>query len=165
MSEEKEKRHQIGPENAAKLKDWFANRGGVFVWSSDDLSDPGWSQFSPATEKDCKTPYGKPHWKANPNPVHVTNPALFDVYVKKEIKRIRIAVRVSTQGMSLKLTDGSNRKVRTTLDKINNDKAWYEFDYETQEAVFYVPENYHGVTLDKYVAPVNEPVVAEVAPL
>ncbi len=126
------------PQNAVKMKDWLATRGGVAVWRSVDLSDPGFSIFTPA-----KTPHGdpypKPHWKVGHEPLVVTDPAAFDVIQLKEHKRFRIGVRMGAQGLSLKVTDGGSRRIRKELERAG-DGATYDFDYATQEAVIRVPE-------------------------
>ncbi len=56
--------HICNEENADKFYDWLLHRGGLFIWRSVNLSNPGASWTSPATEKDGVTPYGKPSWQA-----------------------------------------------------------------------------------------------------
>ena len=109
--------HEVAPENAAKMLDWIEKRGGVAVWKSINLSNPGASWSTPALAPDC-SPYQKPSWESASKPHKViTNPAEIAVVTRKEVKRFHVAIRVSGHGISMKLTSG----------------------YETQEAVITVP--------------------------
>ena len=53
---------------------------------------------------------------------------------------------MSSQGLSLKVTDGGTRRIRAAVAKAADNAAdhlaWYEFDYQTQEAIIYV----HGTS-------------------
>jgi hypothetical protein len=138
MTETKLEKHTVSPENAAKFKEWIASRGGVAVWRSADLSDPALSMSSPALDREGN-PTPKPHWKLENMPHRViTDPNDIDVITGKEVKRFHIGVRMGSQGMSLKVTEGSTRRIRAAVDKAG-DGAWYELDHSTQEAVIYVP--------------------------
>lgn len=130
-------KHIVQPENAAKFQDWLANRGGILVWPSVDLSDPGFSMSSPALDKDGK-PYTKPHWKCSNNPRLITDPAEVEVQVPKEVRRFRVGLRMGAQGLKVKVTEGGTRRIRAACAKAGPD-SWYAFDYDTQEAVIYVP--------------------------
>ncbi len=137
--------HHCDPENAGKFKAWIATRGGVAVWRSINLSNPGGSWSTPALAADGG-PMRKPTWEAESAPSRIiTDPAEILVTVPREVKRFHVAVRRSS--MSLKCTDGATRKIRAAVDKAG-DKAWYEFDYGTQEAVILVPDR--EVTLDQW---------------
>jgi hypothetical protein len=128
--------HEVAPENAAKMLDWIENRGGVAVWKSINLSNPGASWSTPALAPDC-SPYQKPSWESASDPHKViTNPAEIAVVTRKEVKRFRVAVRVSA--MSMKLTDASSRRVTREVGRAGEDASYY-FDYGTQEAVITVP--------------------------
>ena len=128
--------HEVAPENAAKMLDWIEKRGGVAVWKSVNLSNPGVSWSTPALAPDC-SPYQKPSWESDSVPHKViTNPAEIAVVTRKEVKRFHVAIRVS--GMSVKLTSGSSRRVDKAVDRAGED-ASYHFDYENQEAVITVP--------------------------
>lgn len=130
-------KHTIVEANVSKILDWFANRGGLAVWQSINLSNPGASWTGPLNDADGK-PSTKPNWQCGNEPVCViTDPADVVVEVPKEVKRFHVAIRMGSQGMSYKLTDGSSRRVRAAVAKAG-DGAWYEFDYGTQEAVIYV---------------------------
>jgi len=125
-----------------KFEKWIAERGGVAVWENANMSNPGaGNMFTPATTDGKPTP--SPHW---------THPTLLEVcksirdfrFVKemKEVRRLRVAVRRGAQGLSLKLTDSSTKKLHMALDKVKEETgqdAFYHFDYDTQEAVIEVP--------------------------
>lgn len=130
--------HDCQVENAPKMLDWIRTRGGVAVWTSLDLSDPGFSMSTPALTTEGQ-PYAKPHWKLANAPAQViTDPAQIRVITAKEVKRFHVGVRMGAQGLKLKVTDGGTRRIRAAVAKAGDD-AWYEFDYGTQEAVIYVP--------------------------
>lgn len=139
MTDTRLEKHTVSPENAAKFKEWILSRGGVAVWRSADLSDPGLSMSSPALNRDG-TPTAKPHWKLENTPHRViTDPADIDVVTDREVKRFHIGVRPGSQGLSLKVTGGGTRKIRAAVEKAGRG-ARYEFDYDTQEAVILVPD-------------------------
>ena len=131
-------RHSIAPKQARLIGKWFAERGGIFFWTSADLSDPSWSVFTPAQQENGQRT-GKPHWKANNEPAeHVSDPSAFDVVVEREVKRFHVGLRRGGQGLSFKLTDASTRRVRQALAKAKEkfgDDCWYTFDYSTQDCL------------------------------
>jgi hypothetical protein len=55
------------------------------------------------------------------------------------VKRFRVAVRRGAQGLNLKLTIHSGERLRREVEKAG-EGAWYQFDYERQEAVILVPD-------------------------
>lgn len=131
---------KTGPENAEKFRLWLDTRGGILKWTSADLSDPGWSVFTPATDVEGFSNFDKkPHWKAAANPDQIKYENEVEIVTPKEIRRFRVAIRRGSQGLSFKLTDAASKKLRNAMDKIENEDKWYEFDYDTQEAVIYVP--------------------------
>ena len=122
-----------------KMIGWIENRGGVQVWDNINLSDPGAGQiFTPALTEDGKE-YPKPKWTHKRGEV-VTEISRFR-FVKKmvEVKRFYVAIRMGSQGLSMKCTDGATRKIRRACAKAGPD-ASYRFDYGTQEAVIEIPE-------------------------
>ena len=143
-------KHHCTAENAPKFKDWFANRGGILVWSSVDLSDPRASMTGPYRDPDGNVNTEPPHWKLGRNPRHITDPAEVEVCVDKEVRRFRIATRMGSQGFMIKLTDHSSQKVRDAVAKAGTG-AHYVFDYETQEAVIMAPDKV--VPLTEWVEP------------
>lgn len=128
--------HIVTEDNAEKILGWLRERGGIAIWRSVNLSNPGASWTSPAKAEDG-TPTTKPRWQAANEPERIiTDPAEVSVATDEEVKRFHIAVRYGSQGMSLKLTDGSSNRVRNAVEKAG-EGAWYEFDYDSQEAVIY----------------------------
>jgi hypothetical protein len=146
MPEIKSAIFECAPENAPRFWNWIHKRGGLAKWKSVDLSDLDKSWTTPALDKEGN-PYSKPHWKVgNTPPDTCTNPDEVMVVTSKEVKRFRVFLRSGRQGLSVKVTDAGSRRIRATLDKLNEDRpvwagvASYHFDYETQEAVFTVPD-------------------------
>jgi hypothetical protein len=132
-------KHNCSTANASTFLDWIKNRGGVSVWKSIDLSDPGFSMSSPALDKDGLS-YPKPHWKVENAPsLTVTSADDIEVHLDHEVKRFHVAIRRGAQGFSFKCTDASSRKIRKEVEKAG-EGAYYFFDYFTQEAVIMAPE-------------------------
>jgi len=140
--------HACSIENADKFAAWIKDRGGVAIWESVNLSDPGKSWSTPATIRkgDCQgqtgdeiIPYPKPTWQAADTPKIITDPALIEVYEPKEHKRFHVALRMGAQGLTLKCTDASSARIRREVKKAG-EGAYYVFDYETQEAVIFATE-------------------------
>jgi len=130
--------------NAEKFSEWLRNRGGIAKWDAINFS--GDSCFTPAITDNLPTT--KPHWKYPNTPtIIITDPAQVSFYTQREVKRFHIAVRLGANGLRVKVTDASSRRINNTLEKLGTD-AWYEFDYETQDAVFYLPDS--TLTLDKW---------------
>lgn len=132
-------KHITQERHAETFLQWLRERGGIAVWRSINLSNPGASWSTPALEADGK-PYGRPNWQTENTPHRIITDAE-DVLVltPREVKRFHVAVRVGSQGLTLKVTDASTRRIRKAVDKAG-EGAWYEFDYSTQEAVIYVPD-------------------------
>lgn len=130
--------HKITPENAERLRTWLKERGGIMIWNCHDLSRAGQTWTTPACGPEGE-PVGKPHWAAGEVVRTIKDAAEVVVDVPKEVRRCRIAIRRGSQGLSFKLTDASSRKVRAAVAKAG-ESAWYEFDYETQEAVIFVAD-------------------------
>lgn len=130
--------HIVKEENAEKIAGWIKDRGGIAIWQSIDLSDPGFSVTTPAQEIDG-TPYPKPHWKLASTPARIiTDTAEVIVSRDAEVKRFHVAIRRGQQGMSLKVTDGGTRRIRAAVARAG-EGAYYVFDYSTQEAVIMAP--------------------------
>ena len=133
--------------NAEKFSQWIKERGGIAQWDAIDFSDD--SCFTPActdVSRNVSTP--KPHWKYPNIPQSIiTDSSMVILYTQKEVKRFHIAVRIGAQGFRVKCTDASTRKIHAALEKFGKD-SWYEFDYSTQEAVFYLPDS--SITLKQW---------------
>jgi hypothetical protein len=123
--------------NAEKFSLWLKERGSIALWHAIDFS--GDSCFTPALT-DGK-PTRKPHWKYPNEPQEIiTDPDTITLQTSKEVKRFHIAVRLGANGIRVKVTDASSAHINRTLEKLG-DRAFYEFDYSTQEAVFYLPDS------------------------
>lgn len=133
--------HQVYPENAAMILDWIRTRGGIAIWDSANLSNPGASWTCPVNDE-AGNPKGKPTWEAGKIERVITDPAEVDVVAPKEVKRFRVGVRMGSQGFMMKVTDGGSRRIRKEVDKAQekHGSAWHVFDYGTQEAVILVPD-------------------------
>jgi hypothetical protein len=142
-------KHRILAENAAQIWQWFQERGGIAVWKSVDMSNAGRSWTTPLNDADGQ-PTKKQDWRMQETPsLTITDSAEVIVDVPKEVKRFRVAIKVGTQGMLLKCSDASSRRIRRECEKAGQD-SWYEFDYTTQEAVVFVPGE--SKPLPEYVA-------------
>ena len=151
MSTQPEK-HICQPEHAKQFLEWIKTRGGLALWRSINLSNPGRTWTTPANQKDG-TPMPKQSWEMDNKPYRViTDPAEVEVHVPKEVKRFRVGVRMGSQSFSFKVTDGGSRRIKREVAKAkeNYSDAWYEFDYSTQEAVIMVPDS--KSPLEEFVA-------------
>lgn len=137
---------QCSVENAPKLADWIANHGGIAIWDSANLSNPGATWLMPVNDAEGK-PTGKPSWQAGSVIDTVLSTDQVEVTVPKEVKRFHVAVRRG-DGLSFVLTDGSSRRVKKEVEKAG-ENAWYEFDYFSQECVILVPDT--KVTLTEWL--------------
>lgn len=121
-------------DNAPRFWDWIQNRGGLAVWQSINMSNPGASWTTPADRVE------KPTWEANDRPEKiVTDPDEVVVSVDKEVKRFHVGVRRSN-GFMFKVTDGGSRRIRREVEKAGKG-AYYIFDYEDYDnAVIIAPD-------------------------
>lgn len=132
-------KHQCTAENAAKMKEWLATRGGLAIWGCLDLARAGQTWTTPVNGPDGQ-PVSKPHWSASTEPIRIiTDAADVEVCVDKEVKRFRVAIRRGAQGFSFKCTDHSSQRIRKEVEKAGKG-AYHVFDYDTQEAVIMAPD-------------------------
>lgn len=141
-------KHIVASTNALLYWEWIHNRGGVAVWCSVNLSNPGASWSTPAlTEKG--DPMSKPTWEADSKPERViTDPADVSVRTYREVKRFHVGIKRGS-GLQLTLTSGASRRLEKELGKAGPD-ASYEFDYECQDALIMVPDE--TIPLPEWVA-------------
>lgn len=131
-------KHEVSADNAPTIREWLASRGGLAVWRSVNLSNPGASWTTPRLTADGQ-PMPRPTWQADTQPERIiTDPSEIVVVEPREVRRFHVAVRRSSNGLMLKLTDASTQKVRAATARAGQG-AWYAFDYDAQEAVIYVP--------------------------
>lgn len=125
----------VTQENASLIHEWLRSRGGVAVWESVNLSNPGAEVLTPADRTD------KPSWQVGNAPVRiVTDVTQVIVTVLKEVKRFHVATRFGSQRLSVKVSDGGSRRIRSEVTKAGAG-ATYVFDYgDYNNAVILVPE-------------------------
>lgn len=153
-------KHQCNIENAPKFLEWIRNRGGVAVWQSVNLQNPGASWSSPATIRrgDCEqplkdgesadtiVPYPKPNWQCDSKPQRiVTSADDIEVCHDREVKRFRVHVKLGGNGLTLKCTDRSSARIRKEIEAAGTG-AYHVFDYDSQEAVILAPDKTETLT-------------------
>jgi len=126
-----------------KFEEWIATRGGVRVWKNANLSNPGaGDMYAPERDKDGNTS-GKPHWSVEQGGLFTDISAFRFIKELKEVKRFRVAIRASSNGMMFKCTDGSTRRIRKACAAVAKSNGGveptYHFDYDTQECVIELP--------------------------
>ena len=123
-----------------QFEDWMRTRGGVLVWTNLSMSSPdAGHMFTPATtstKEDGKL--HKPHWSYGKPELHTSLEDFRFVKEMREVKRFHVGIRLGSQGMAYKLTDGATRRVRKECDKAGPEST-YHFDYDTQECVVCLP--------------------------
>ena len=139
------------PENAERFAMWLKDRGGISLWKSLNLSNPGASWCTPALTEEG-TDYPKPNWQTESAPaLTVCDPDFVGVEIPQEFKRVKISLK--QQGlMKVVLTDGSTRKVRDAVEKAG-DGAFYTF--EDDMAVIWAVRG--TVCLEEWLAAIAEP--------
>ncbi len=134
-------KHVVTEENAEKFWKWIHERGGIAIWKSVNLANPGGSWSCPVNDE-TGNKKGKPTWEAANEPERIiTDPAEIEVSIPKEVRRLHVALRRGSQGLSWKLTDNSSRRLRNAVARTYDEtgkNSWYEFDYVSQEAVIYI---------------------------
>lgn len=131
--------HYCKLEDAPKFWTWIKTRQGLAIWKSLDLSDPGRTWTTPVLTEDGK-PFPKAHWAMERMPCRIiTDPKEVLVAHDKEVKRFHVAVRMGAQGLKLKLTDASSKRVRREVEKAGKG-AYFEFCYPNQECVIMAPD-------------------------
>ncbi len=122
-------------EVAEKIHDWLLNRGGIFIWRSINLSNPGASWTSPARDSEGKATT-KPTWQSGDQPErHIVNIDDVSVATTREVKSFHVATRMGGS-MNIKVTDGGSRKIRSEVEKAekkHGKPAHYVFDYGSYE--------------------------------
>jgi hypothetical protein len=131
----------ISEHNAAKIARWL-KRGPVALYRSINLSNPG---------EEWLVPHGdsKPNWQAANEPERILTVTEIAVVKYVEVKRFRVGIRMGSQGLSVKVTDGGTRRIRAAVAKAG-EGAFYSFDYSTQEAVIWKPDG-EPIPLTKWI--------------
>lgn len=128
------------PDHAAQIADWLRTRGGIAIWQSIDFSRPGKTLTAPVNTS-TGDPSPKPAWWVDSAPACIiTDPADVIIATDVEVKRFHVAVRSGANGLLVKCTDASSRRVKTAVAKAGKG-AYHVFDYSTQEAIILKPES------------------------
>lgn len=102
---------EVTRKNAPKLLDWLAKRGGIAIWESKDLARAGQRTFAPADNP-------SPGWHFGNMPVEiVTDRKDIGVYDETLYKAFPVSCRRSGNGLSITLTDPSQRKVDKVMQE------------------------------------------------
>ncbi len=109
------KQHEVAEENAYKFAEWIINRGGLLVWESADLGDPGKSVTTPALST-AGGMTSSPHWKFPSPAFRVTTLEQVTVFTTKVVSTFTIKLKQS-QGR-LVLNNASNRKVENEMARL-----------------------------------------------
>ncbi len=125
-------KYDCNAREAEKISEWLDKRGGLLIWRSVNLSNPGGSWLTPYLDEDGKV-YTKPNWQCDSAPEqHITSVDDVAVYTDKEVKRFHVATRMGGSGLSVKVTDAGTRRIRAEVAKAAEKygkEAWYVFDY------------------------------------
>lgn len=140
-------KHLCSPENAPKFLEWIRTREGIAVWKTVNLSDPGQSWTTPVINAKGER-LTRPHSYAAAEPDQIiTSADDVDVQVGKEVKRFHVGIERHT--MAFKLTTAASDRVRREVDKASTKHqcdAWYEFDYNAQDALIFIPASTQTLT-------------------
>lgn len=129
----------ITEQNAPQILDWLKNRGGLAIWESINLSNPGATWTTPALDVNG-APTLQPTWQVASAPVrYITSDAEIIVATDREVKRFHVAIRMGSNGLSFKVSDGGSRRIRKEIIKAG-EGAYHIFDYSAQDAVILRPE-------------------------
>ena len=108
--------HECDEHNAAKFLDWIRNRGGVAVWQSVNLGNPGASWSGPMQQANGD-PSSKPNWESDTKPASVhTDATKIGVYSAVLVETIPAKVKVN--GMQMVLTSGTTRRLTAALRRV-----------------------------------------------
>lgn len=127
---------EIEEQNVQFIRKWLAARRGLAVWNAADFS--GRKMSTPLLDAEGN-PYPQPTWWVDktPSATATTEEEVF-VRVWKEVKRFHVAVRMGSQGLTVKVTDYGSKRIRKecekATDKTGKESSYY-FDYESHENV------------------------------
>lgn len=127
--------HECHVGDAPKFWDWIKSRGGVAVWHSVNLGNPGASWSTPVKTLSGDD-FSKPTWQADSSPLIVTDPEAIKVFYAREVARVKLAIRTRGGSLVQKPTPASNRRVLKAL-KDAGDDAYHVYDGD--EAVIMKP--------------------------
>ncbi len=97
---------------APQVWTWITTRTGVQVWSNELVGSATGPRMTPVLDPDGQPNTQKPHWSCGKIDLVLTSLNEVEVSSSRELKRLRVALRRSGNGLSLKLTDGSAARAR-----------------------------------------------------
>jgi hypothetical protein len=119
--------HECHVGDARKFWDWIKSRGGVAVWRSVNLGNPGASWSTPVKTLSGED-FSKPTWQVDNSPsMTVTDPDVIKVFDAREVARVKLAIRTRGSSLVQKPTPASNRRVLKAL-KDAGDDAYHVYD-------------------------------------
>ena len=140
-------KHVCNVEAAPILLGWIRTREGIAVWRTVNLSNPGESWSAPVINAQGQR-LARPHSYAASEPERIIT-STDDVLVQTEKVVKRFHVGLEQHAMGLKLTAAATRRVRREVDKASVNyqcKAWYRFEFDTQDALICVPASSQTLT-------------------
>lgn len=118
--------HECHVGDAPKFWDWIKSRGGVAVWRSVNISNPGASWSTPVKTLSGDD-FSKPTWQADGSPLIITDPDVIKVFDARQVARVKLAIRTRGRGLVQKPTPASNHRVRKALKEAGDD-AYHVYD-------------------------------------
>jgi hypothetical protein len=121
--------YRCDPLHAPQIMEWLQTRGGICIWNSANLSNPGGSWTTPARDKDGNQTL-KPNWQAGEIEETITDPKDVIVTIPKVVKSFHVATERGC-GLTIQVTAGGTRRIWKARAKYPN--SWHEFDYGSYE--------------------------------
>lgn len=108
-------KYTVQEENAGKIANWLATRGGILIWQSRDLGDPGKSVTTPYLTADGKLT-DSPHWKFGGTPDrHIKSSDDVDVGTSRIVETFKVKLKGSRYG-KITVNDAGTRKLESRLE-------------------------------------------------
>jgi hypothetical protein len=139
--------------NVPRIVDWLRNRGGIHVWTNQDLGDPrvGSQVAVPRQAPDGTVVTTAPHWKYGTGFQVITDPAEVEVSVIVELESTPVAF-----GIQGRPTPASGRRL---ADRV----AHYRAKYPGKDVWFNASENPAQILYESQVVSLPEYLAAEEA--
>jgi hypothetical protein len=141
-------------ENAARVRDWIHNRGGVVAWQSLDLSQPACCVIGPRFDDDG-TELGSPGWRYG-HPTLITNES--DIGVHTDIPYATVPIKLVRKGTRLVLSKASARELDRVCERCHDqhgDARYAQKTYDPLEALL-DPEPAMLVSYSTGIVPLSE---------
>lgn len=111
--------HETVAESAHQIWRWLQERGGIIVWESQDMGNPGQSVTTPYRSADG-SPAGSPGWRYPTPTRHITDPADVVVLATRVLKTV--PVRISrADGFRLIVANSSVDKLGRMVEKLRRE--------------------------------------------